>query len=106
MAVPDPPPSDLEGFVLDKLVQVIGEPSAAVTLTEAKRSTGLELIARPEDVAAVGRELATQGGFVGIVGDLLVLTAARWRTAWQRSRATRTLRDGVSSRAESEFVPR
>ena len=80
MAVSEAPPEDLEGFVLDKLIQVIGSPSAASTLFEAKRAANVEHIANAGDVIAVGRVLATQGAFVGIVGDLLVLTAGRWRT--------------------------
>jgi hypothetical protein len=80
MAVSEPPPADFEEFVLDKLVQVIGSPSAASTLSEAKRTAKVEHIANPDDVIAVGRVLAMQGAFVGIVGDLLVLTAGRWRS--------------------------
>lgn len=80
MDVPEPPPADLEGFILDKLIPAVGSPSAKVTLTEAKRAAQIERIAIPSDVIAVGRVMAAQGGFIGIVGDLVVLAAARWRT--------------------------
>lgn len=80
MSEPEAPPPDLEGFVLDKLIQVVGAPSAAATLSEAKRAANLERIASPADVVAVGRVMAGEGAFVGIVGDLLVLTAGRWRS--------------------------
>lgn len=81
MDAPERPPPDLEGFVLDKLAQVIGFADAPATLLEAKRVANVDVIARPEDVMAVGKAMAGQGAFVGIVGDLLVLTAGRWRSA-------------------------
>jgi len=80
MDVPEVPPSDLEAFVLDKLTGTVGADAAETTLADAKQAAGVAQIASPDDVVAVGRVMAGQGAFVGIVGDLLVLTAARWRS--------------------------
>lgn len=81
MAETEVVPRDLEGFVVEKLLHVIGSPAAAATLASAKYAARIETIATPEDVVVIARILATQGGFVGIVGDLIALEAGRWRTA-------------------------
>lgn len=79
MDVPDEPPSDLEGFVLGKLTDTVGAETAATTLADAKAAASVAQIMSRDDVMAVGRVMAAQGAVVGIVGDLLVLMAGRWR---------------------------
>ena len=73
-------PRDLEGFVLDKLIHVVGSPSAAATIAEAKKAVAIERVETVEQVIAIGKVMAGQGGFVGIVGDLLILEAGCWST--------------------------
>jgi hypothetical protein len=80
MLDPEARPRDLEGFVLDKLIHVIGSPSAAATLGEAKKAVGVDRIQSVADVISIGKVMAGQGGFIGIVGDLLILEAGRWGT--------------------------
>lgn len=78
MVVFEAKPRDLEGFVLHKLIHVIGSPGAAVTLAEAKKALGVDRIDTVDQVIALGKVMAGMGGFVGIVGDLLILEAGRW----------------------------
>ena len=73
-------PEDLEGYVHERLVHVIGSPLAVEALRAAKKAAEIDNISTVAHVIAVGKILAVQEGFVGIVGDLIVLEAERWGT--------------------------
>ena len=73
-------PADLEGYMLERLIHVVGSPLALASLAAAKKLAEIDQIACVRDFIVVSKVLAKQDGYIGIVGDLIALEAERWGT--------------------------